>query len=181
MLHDRLPQHRLPIPRSRHLMRIQPRRELLHLFPPQQPIQEHLLEHPVLAHLPGPLILIQPGQAPRAGGARPREHGTRDRHRERVQPLVLIDGDIVGDGVVGGAGVEEAALGIQDAGLAELEVDVEGDDAVGGGGAGAGDAVQQVLGPVQVRFRRRRVVLLQVEPADPDPERHFLVLADLPL
>ena len=40
-----------------------------------------------------------------------------------MQALGFIDDAVVGDGVVSGARIQKLALGVEDAGLAELEID----------------------------------------------------------
>ncbi len=172
MLDDRLRQHGGAVGRRGQLVRRQLLREPPHLVRRQQPVQEHLLQDPVLLHLRRAVVLVQSAQGPTPLRPRGREHGADDGRRERAQPLLLRQHGGQADGAVDLAGVEEAAARVQDARLRQGEQQLE---------LGVLDLVQQVLGPVQVGLGAGRVVFLEVEAHDADPDLDLGVVGDGPL
>ena len=74
--------------------------------------------------------------------------------------------------MVGGRGVEEAAAGVEDAGLGEVE---------GEGEFWVGDFVEEVFGAVEVGFGGCGVVFFDVEAADAHPGADFGVVGDFAL
>lgn len=74
--------------------------------------------------------------------------------------------------MVGGRGVEEAAAGVEDAGLGEVKSEGE---------FGVGDFVEEVFGAVEVGFGGCGVVFFDVEAADAHPGADFGVVGDFAL
>lgn len=154
------------------LVRLQALGELVDLGGVDEPVEEHLLQHGELVQAGGALVLVQPAQGAGPQGARGRQDGALDGHGQGVQPLLLGDGAAEADLVVGLAGGEELALGVVDAGLGELEVQLDG---------GVLDVEDDVLHLVEVRLGGGGVVDLEVVAHDADPHAGLVLVADAPL
>ncbi|KUI57893.1 hypothetical protein VP1G_10994 [Cytospora mali] len=146
--------------------------ELVDLGGVDEPVQEHLLQYAKLLQPHGPLILVQPAQRTGPCGPGRCQDGALDGHGQGVQPLLLGNGAAEADLVVRLAGGQELPLGVVDAGLRELEVQLHG---------GVLDVEDDVLHLVQVHLGRGRVVHLQVVAHNADPHARLVLIADAPL
>ena len=120
----------------------------------------------------GALVFVEFGEGAGAVGAGGGEDSAGDGAGEGLHAFFFGEGGGEGDVVVGGGGVEEAAAGVEDAGLGEVE---------GEGEFWVGDFVEEVFGAVEVGFCGCGVVFFDVEAADAHPGLDFGVVGDFAL
>mmetsp|Transcript_36736 Transcript_36736/g.65768 ORF Transcript_36736/g.65768 Transcript_36736/m.65768 type:complete len:286 (+) Transcript_36736:167-1024(+) len=132
VLRHRAVQHRGAVRQLRALVRPQRLRERLHLRGPQYPLEVHLFQKREQRQARAALVLVQGGQHPRAlrpGGG---QDGARDRRRQRLLQLPLVhhlSGHLqrlqLAELVVSGGRLQKLALGIQNAGVTDLVLQLE--------------------------------------------------------
>mmetsp|Transcript_38473 Transcript_38473/g.99932 ORF Transcript_38473/g.99932 Transcript_38473/m.99932 type:complete len:424 (-) Transcript_38473:205-1476(-) len=166
VLRDGAVQHRGAVGQQRALVRRQRLRKRLHLRRPQDALQVNLLQEGEDRQPRAALVLVQRGEHAGALRARGREDGARDGRRQRLLEFALVHHLArhpqrlqLAQLVVARGGVQEAALGVQDARVADLVLQLQRLVLAAG---------HQEVGLLDEHLRVDGVVVLEVEHRDLD-------------